>query len=43
VVLIREKLSLHEFVKNLGPRFRCERCRRKGAEVDARGALGYYG
>jgi hypothetical protein len=43
VILLREKLSLHEFVKHLGPRFRCQKCHQKGAEVDARGALGYYG
>jgi primosomal protein N' len=43
VVLFRERLSRHEFAKNLGPQFRCRECRHKGANVDARGALGYDG
>jgi hypothetical protein len=27
----------------LGPQFRCQRCGRKGADIDARQALGYFG
>jgi hypothetical protein len=42
-VALRERLSLSEFVKHLGPQFRCQTCHHKGAEVDARVALGYYG
>jgi hypothetical protein len=43
VVRLREKLAPSAFIKHLGPQFRCRACHRKGAEVDARGALGYYG
>jgi hypothetical protein len=43
VIHLRERLSPHEFIKTLGPQFRCRECHHKGAEVDARGALGYYG
>jgi hypothetical protein len=43
VIYLRERLSPHAFIKTLGPQFRCRECRHKGAEVDARGALGYYG
>jgi primosomal protein N' len=43
VILLRERLSRHEFVKTLGPQFRCRECHHKGANVDARGALGYHG
>jgi hypothetical protein len=43
VVRLKEKLAPSVFVKDLGPHFRCRECHRKGAEVDARGALGYYG
>jgi hypothetical protein len=38
VVLLRERLPRHSFVKHLGPQFRCRECHHKGAEVDARGA-----
>lgn len=43
VVVLRERLPRDSFVKHLGPQFRCRECHQKGAEVDARGALGYYG
>jgi hypothetical protein len=43
VVHLRDRLPRNELVKNLGPQFRCRQCRHKGAEVEARGALGYYG
>jgi hypothetical protein len=43
VMRLREKLAPSTFIKDLGPQFRCRECHRKGAEVDARGALGYYG
>jgi uncharacterized Zn finger protein len=42
-MVLRERLSLHAFVKHLGPEFRCTACGKKGATVDARRALGYYG
>jgi Na+-translocating ferredoxin:NAD+ oxidoreductase RNF subunit RnfB len=38
---LREKVAKHEFVKHLGPQFRCRLCGFKGAEVDARRALGH--
>jgi hypothetical protein len=43
VVRLRERLPRSEFVKHLGPRFRCESCGQRGAEVDARQALGHFG
>lgn len=43
VVRLREKLSLNEFIKHLGPQFRCQLCKRKGAKIDARNALGFCG
>jgi hypothetical protein len=43
VVTLRARLPLYGLVKRLGPQFRCRRCRRKGANIDARGALGYFG
>jgi hypothetical protein len=43
VLWVRERLPLKSLVKHLGPQFRCQKCGRKGAEVDAKGALGYYG
>jgi hypothetical protein len=42
-VVLRERLPPHEFVKHLGPQFRCRLCDFKGADVDARRALGHYG
>ena len=42
VVWIGERLPKDAFVKHLGPQFRCQECGRKGAEVDARRALGFY-
>jgi hypothetical protein len=41
-VVLRAKLAPHDFVKQLGPQFRCEQCGHKGADVDARRALGLY-
>jgi ribosomal protein L37E len=43
VVQLREKLSPNGFIKHLGPQFRCRQCGHKGAQVDARSALGFYG
>ena len=43
VAKLREKLPRNGFVKHLGPQFRCQICGHKGAEVDARRALGHYG
>jgi hypothetical protein len=40
---LRERLGLGDFVRWLGPQFRCQQCGNKGAEVDARRALGHYG
>jgi hypothetical protein len=40
---LRERLPRDEFVKHIGVRFRCQRCGHKGAQIDARGALGYFG
>jgi hypothetical protein len=40
---LRERLPRDEFVKHIGVRFRCQQCGHKGAEIDARGALGYFG
>jgi hypothetical protein len=42
VVRLREKLAPSAFIKHLGPQFRCraEGVTGKGAEVDAREALG---
>jgi hypothetical protein len=40
---LRERLPKHEFVKHLGPQFRCQLGGFKRAEVDARRALGHYG
>ena len=37
---LRERLPRDEFVKHIGVRFRCQRCGHKGADIDARGALG---
>jgi hypothetical protein len=42
-ITLRERLPPDEFVKHIGMRFRCNQCGRRGAEVDARRALGYYG
>ena len=42
-LVLRERLPRDEFVKHIGVRFRCQRCDRRGAEVDARGALGHFG
>jgi hypothetical protein len=41
--VLREKLPRDAFIKHLGPQFRCRLCRHKGAELDARRALGHYG
>ena len=38
---LRERLPRDGFVKHLGSQFRCQQCGHKGAEVDARRALGY--
>jgi hypothetical protein len=43
VTKLRERLPRDAFIKHLGPQFRCQQCRHKGAEVDARNALGFYG
>jgi primosomal protein N' len=43
VVKLRLKLPPDAFVRHLGAQFRCQQCKHKGAEVDARCALGYYG
>jgi hypothetical protein len=43
VARLREKLAPSAFIKHLGPHFRCRQCHRKGAGVDARGALGTTG
>jgi len=43
VVHLRERLPRDSFVKYLGPQLRCRQCHHKGAKVDARSALGYYG
>jgi hypothetical protein len=40
---LRPLLPLRGFVKHLGPHFRCRQCGHKGAEIDARRALGHYG
>ena len=40
---LRQWLPRDAFVKHLGPQFRCKQCGHKGAEVDARRALGHYG
>ena len=40
---LREKLPRDAFIKHLGPQFRCWLCGHKGAELDARRALGHYG
>ena len=40
-IRLRERLPRDAFVKHLGPQFRCEQCGHKGAEVDARRALGH--
>jgi hypothetical protein len=42
VVALRGRLPPHMFVKHLGPQFRCQLCGHKGADVDARRALGHY-
>jgi hypothetical protein len=42
-VVLRGRLHADEFVKHLGPQFRCKLCNSKGADVDARRALGHYG
>jgi hypothetical protein len=38
---LRGRLAASLFVKHLGPQFRCQQCGRKGAEIDARRALGH--
>jgi hypothetical protein len=43
VVRLKEKLAPYQFTRDLGPQFRCRECHQKGAEVDARGTLGYFG
>jgi hypothetical protein len=43
VARLREKLRRDAFVRHLGAQFRCTACGHKGAEIDARRALGYYG
>lgn len=43
VTLLRERCRPSDFVKHLGLRFRCTHCARKGAELDARHALGHFG
>jgi primosomal protein N' len=40
---IRAKVHPDEFVKPIGGRFRCTLCNFKGANIDARRALRYYG
>jgi primosomal protein N' len=40
---LRERLEASEFVKLLGPQFRCRQCGERGATVDARRALGHFG
>jgi hypothetical protein len=40
---LRERLPRDEFVKHIGIRFHCQRCGHKSAEIDVRGALGYFG
>jgi predicted RNA-binding Zn-ribbon protein involved in translation (DUF1610 family) len=42
-IQLRERLPRDAFIKHLGPQFRCQLCGHKGAEVDARRALGHYG
>ena len=39
---LRQRLRPTDFVKHLGPQFRCQKCRHKGAEIDARRALGHF-
>ena len=41
--VLRARLPPFAFVKHLGPRFRCQLCGHKGAELDARHALGHFG
>jgi hypothetical protein len=41
--VLRARLPSSAFVKHLGPQFRCQLCGHKGAELDARQALGHYG
>jgi hypothetical protein len=43
VARLRQMLRRDVFVRHLGGQFRCTSCGRKGAEIDARRALGYYG
>jgi predicted RNA-binding Zn-ribbon protein involved in translation (DUF1610 family) len=43
VARLRQKLRRDAFVRHLGARFRCTACGHKGAEIEARHALGYYG
>jgi predicted RNA-binding Zn-ribbon protein involved in translation (DUF1610 family) len=43
VARLRQKLRRDAFVRHLGAQFRCTACGHKGAEIDARRALGYYG
>jgi len=40
---LRERFPRDASVKHLGPQFRCQLCGHKGAEVDARRALGHHG
>jgi hypothetical protein len=37
---LRQRLPPDAFVRHLGPQFRCKSCRHKGADIDARRALG---
>ncbi len=39
---LRERLPRETFVKHLGPQFRCAKCGRRGAILDARRALGHF-
>jgi hypothetical protein len=38
---LRQKLPPFAFLKQVGLVFRCQQCKHKGADVDARRALGY--
>ena len=37
---LRQRLKPGELIRHLGPQFRCKSCQHKGAEIDARRALG---
>jgi hypothetical protein len=41
-VHLRERLPWDSFVKHLGPQFRCQRCRHKGAKVYPKRTLAHY-